>query len=113
LIANLTSPDACSKFPFIVFTVDTTRYLVHYLVMIKVNMHDAKTHLSEYLTRLKGDERIILCKRNAPIAEIRLLPRHNANRRPIGLAAGTFSVPESFFEPLPEETLAGFRGEHG
>lgn len=67
---------------------------------------DAKTHLSAYLARLKGDERIILCKRNAPIAEIRLLPRHNAKRRPIGLAADTFSVPESFFEPLPEETLA-------
>jgi len=81
--------------------------------MIKVNMHDAKTHLSAYLARLKGDERIILCKRNAPIAEIRLLPRPNAKRRPIGLAADTFSVPESFFEPLPEETLAGFRGEHG
>jgi len=93
--------------------VDTAMFLVHYQIMMKVNMHDAKTHLSAYLARLKGDERIILCKRNAPIAEIRLLPRPSAKRRPIGLAADTFSVPESFFEPLPEETLAGFRGEHG
>lgn len=79
--------------------------------MIRVNIHDAKTHLSAYLTRLKDDERIILCKRNAPIAEIRLIARHAGKRRPIGLATGTFTVPKSFFEPLPDDVLADFRGE--
>jgi len=29
----------------------------------------------------------------------------------IGVAAGIFEVPDSFFEPLPEEILKAFRGE--
>jgi hypothetical protein len=32
-------------------------------------------------------------------------------KRPIGLAKGTFQVPPSFFEPLPEEILDTFEGE--
>ena len=81
--------------------------------MIKVNMHDAKTHLSAYVARLREGEAIVLCRRNTPVAEIRLLPKRPASRRPIGLAAGTFSVSPSFFEPLPEEVVRGFRGESG
>jgi antitoxin (DNA-binding transcriptional repressor) of toxin-antitoxin stability system len=81
--------------------------------MIKVNMHDAKTHLSAYVGRLREGESIVLCRRNTPIAEIRLLPKKPASRRPIGLAAGAFSVPPSFFEPLPEEVVRAFRGEAG
>jgi antitoxin (DNA-binding transcriptional repressor) of toxin-antitoxin stability system len=81
--------------------------------MIKVNMHDAKTHLSAYLARLREGESIVLCRRNTPVAEIRLLPEKPASRRPIGLAAGTFNVPPSFFEPLPERVVRSFSGEAG
>lgn len=79
--------------------------------MKKINIHDAKTHLSEYLNALDEEDSIILCKRNTPIAEIKLLQKPRKKRRPIGLAAGTFSVPESFFAPLPDEVVDGFRGE--
>lgn len=85
--------------------------MVHYTTMIKTNIHDAKTHLSEYLAKLGEGETIVLCKRNKPVAEIRLLPRQPAKRRPIGLAAATFSVPASFFEPLPEDVIRSFDGE--
>lgn len=78
------------------------------MIMMKINIHDAKTHLSEYLAKLKEGETIILCKRNTPIAEIRLLPPPVRASRPIGLAKGVFQVPASFFEPLPEDILAGF-----
>lgn len=78
------------------------------MTMMKINIHDAKTHLSEYLAKLKEGETIILCKRNTPIAEIRLLPAPVRTPRPIGLARGVFQVPASFFEPLPEDILAGF-----
>ncbi|PWB81468.1 MAG: prevent-host-death protein [Candidatus Methylomirabilota bacterium] len=76
--------------------------------MIKVNIHEAKAHLSEYLAKLKEGEVIILCKRNTPIAEIRLLPGPASAPRPIGLAKGVFRVPASFFEPLPEDVLSEF-----
>ena len=38
--------------------------------MIKLNIHEAKTHLSKYLAKLKAGDRILLCKRNQPVAEI-------------------------------------------
>jgi antitoxin (DNA-binding transcriptional repressor) of toxin-antitoxin stability system len=80
--------------------------------MIKLNIHEAKTHLSKYLAKLKAGERILLCKRNQPVAQITPLPEVPARPRPIGLAKGTFTVPRSFFEPLPDELVDAFRGTH-
>ena len=76
--------------------------------MIRLNIQEAKTHLSRYLGRLLKGETIILCKRNVPIAEIRPLPRSRRSKRPVGLARGQFKVSSSFFEPLPEELLDSF-----
>ncbi len=78
--------------------------------MIKVNIHDCKTHLSEYLERLAKGETIILCKRNTPVAEIRPLPQARRAKRPIGLARNKLKIPKSFFQPLPEELLDAFEG---
>ena len=79
--------------------------------MIKLNVHEAKTHLSRYLNRLAEGEKIILCKRNVPIAEIRPLKPARSERRPIGLAKGLFEVPSEFFDPLPESLLDAFEGK--
>ena len=76
--------------------------------MIKLNIHEAKTHLSKYLSKLKAGDRILLCKRNQPVAQITALPKAPARPRPIGLAKGIFTVPQSFFDPLPEEFLKAF-----
>jgi len=82
--------------------------------MIKLNIHEAKTHLSRYLKRILRGETILLCKRNIPIAEIRPIRSARTKARPIGLARkeyGEFCVPESFFDPLPKEILDGFEGK--
>ena len=79
--------------------------------MIRLNIHEAKTHLSRYLKRLAKGEIILLCKRNVPIAEIRPLPPERKSGRPIGLAKGEFQVPPEFHEPLPPEILASFYGQ--
>jgi antitoxin (DNA-binding transcriptional repressor) of toxin-antitoxin stability system len=78
--------------------------------MIKLNIHEAKTHLSKYLAQLKAGERILLCKRNQPVAQITPLPEAPTRPRAIGLAKGTFTVPRSFFEALPDELLDAFEG---
>lgn len=78
--------------------------------MIKLNIHEAKTHLSKYLAKLKAGDRILLCRRNQPVAEITPLPEAPTRPRPIGLAKGRFTVPRSFFEPLPDELLHAFEG---
>jgi antitoxin (DNA-binding transcriptional repressor) of toxin-antitoxin stability system len=79
--------------------------------MIRLNIHEAKTHLSRYLGNLARGETILLCKRNIPIAEIRPLPPQRKARRPIGLAKGKLKVPPDFFESLPPELINAFHGQ--
>jgi antitoxin (DNA-binding transcriptional repressor) of toxin-antitoxin stability system len=78
--------------------------------MLKLNIHEAKTHLSRYLPQLEQGETILLCRRNVPIAEIRSLPQASVQRPEIGFAKGTFSISENFFEPLPDWLLDAFAG---
>ncbi len=80
--------------------------------MIRLNIHEAKTHLSKYLAMLEKGEVIVLCRRNVPIAEIRPLQAGQERRRPIGLAKGRFEVPPEFHEPLPEELQRAWSGEN-
>ena len=82
------------------------------MVMIKLNIHKAKTHLSQYLSKLASGEKIIICKRNIPIAElVPILPLERKANRPIGLAKGQFTVPEEFFKPLPVDIIRSFYSE--
>ena len=87
-----------------------TMYLGYFLVMIRLNIHEAKTHLSRYLPLLEAGETIILCKRNVPIAEIKSIEKRRTQPRKLGLAKGQFEVTDAFFEPLPEDLLAAFEG---
>ncbi|GAB4260316.1 MAG: hypothetical protein Kow0092_09070 [Deferrisomatales bacterium] len=91
--------------------LDMVRFVVYKRTMIKLNIHEAKTHLSRYLPLLAKGETIVLCKRNVPIAEIRPLPPERTEPRPVGLAKGQFDVPPEFFEPLPEEIVTAFEGQ--
>lgn len=75
--------------------------------MIKTNIADAKARLSTYLNKVEQGEIVVLCRRNVPIAEIRALPKPPAKERPVGIDRG-MKVPESFFEPLPDEILRAF-----
>lgn len=77
--------------------------------MVYVNIADAKARLSLYLDRVARGETIILCRRNAPVAEIRPLPKPLTEPRPIGTDPDLV-VPDSFFEPLPEDLLQAFEG---
>lgn len=78
--------------------------------MIKLNIHEAKTHLSRYLGRLMRGETIVLCKRNNPIAEIRPIRGIRSKKRPIGLAKGEFKVTPKFHDPLPRDVIDEFLG---
>jgi prevent-host-death family protein len=77
--------------------------------MKKVNLYEAKAHLSALVDRVAEGESVLICRRNVPAAELRPVPRPRRTRRPIGLLPG-FSVPASFFEPLPEDLLEAFEG---
>ncbi len=78
--------------------------------MNRVNVHDAKTNLSRYLEELEPGEALVICKRNQPVAELRSLREKKARKPRIGAAKGELVVPDSFFEPLPDEILKAFSG---
>ena len=80
--------------------------------MIRLNIHEAKTHLSKYLERLeKKGETIILCRRNQPIAEIRPLPKARKKMPPFGLAKGEVEILPGFYDPLPDDILDAFEAK--
>ena len=85
--------------------------MVHYMTMIIVNIHEAKAKLSEYLEAAAGGQRVLICKRNQPVAELRAVAAARTEPRPVGGAKGRLVIPDAFFEPLPAEVLAAFEGE--
>lgn len=86
------------------------RKLVNYMVMIRINTHEAKARLSEYLLRAEAGETVVICRRNVPVAELRGVAKPTAERRPVGLASGLFQVPDDFDAPLPAEAVGPFEG---
>ena len=75
--------------------------------MLKVNVFEAKAKLSEFLDRAAQGERIVICRHNRAIAELRPVESSRSEPRPIGPLPGepTFEVPASFFEPLSDDDL--------
>ena len=77
--------------------------------MIRVNIHEAKTHLSRYLEKVEKGITVVICRRNVPVAELRPVPKRRTSPRKLGLALGTARMREDF-DVLPEDLLAGFEG---
>jgi antitoxin (DNA-binding transcriptional repressor) of toxin-antitoxin stability system len=77
-----------------------TRFMTRKMVVININ--EAKTHLSKYTRMVKKGQRVILCERNQPFAEIRPLMLTKEGRRPYGLGKGMIQVPHDFNEPDAE-----------
>ena len=77
------------------------------MTMIVINIHEAKAKLSEFLDKVAAGERVVICKRNQPVAELRAVEQKRTEPRPIGGAKGIV-IPPSFFEPMPDEWLDEF-----
>lgn len=69
-----------------------------------VNVQEAKTRLSELLGRVERGEDVVIARAGRPIAHLTAVAP--VPRREFGFMELT--VPESFFEPLAEEELAGW-----
>jgi prevent-host-death family protein len=69
---------------------------------MEVNIHEAKTHLSRLLERVRLGEEVIIAKAGKPIAK--LIPLDTKpKKRILGSAKGEFVVPDDFNDPLPKE----------
>lgn len=78
------------------------------MTMIVVNINEAKAKLSEFLEAVAKGERVLICKRNQPIAELRAVEQKRTGPRPIGLGKGTMKMLPSFFDPMPDDWLDEF-----
>ena len=80
--------------------------------MFKANVFEVKAKLSEYLDRAARGERIVICRHNKPVAELRAVEEVRTEPRPIGPLPGRprFEIPPSFFEPLPDDELDLWEG---
>jgi prevent-host-death family protein len=75
--------------------------------MIQVNVHEAKTHLSELLAKVEAGEEVVIARSGRPVARLCPLPAE-PRRRQLGRDAGLFQVPEDFDAPLPDDVLDAF-----
>ncbi|MFN8612908.1 MAG: type II toxin-antitoxin system Phd/YefM family antitoxin [Vulcanimicrobiota bacterium] len=75
--------------------------------MIIVNVHEAKTRLSQLLAQVEAGEVVIIARAGTPVA--RLCPAQaDAGRRIFGRDRGLYEVPQDFDAPLPTELLEQF-----
>jgi prevent-host-death family protein len=74
-----------------------------------VNIHEAKTTLSQLLEAVLAGEEVVISKAGTPLA--RLIPYHEQKKpRTPGLWKGRVTMAEDFDNPLPPEILEGFLG---
>ena len=79
--------------------------------MTRVSVEQIKSDLAAYLQRVEDGETLLVVRLDKPVAELRPVPKESApQRRPFGLCAGEFTVPDDFDAPLPEEILTDFEG---
>ncbi|HET7387622.1 MAG TPA: type II toxin-antitoxin system prevent-host-death family antitoxin [Nocardioidaceae bacterium] len=72
--------------------------------MLTVNVHEAKTRLSELLARVENGEQVVIARAGKPVARLDAVAA--APERHFGVME--FTVPASFFEPLPESELTAW-----
>ncbi len=77
--------------------------------MTKVNIREAKTHLSRYLHQVENGDVVVVCRHNKPVAEFRAVqsePVHPV--RVAGLLKGRIHWDPNAFVEMTAEELAEF-----
>lgn len=72
-----------------------------------VKVQYAKTHLSAILARVESGEEVVIARGETPIA--RLTPIAAPATRKLG--GFRYTVPDSFFDDLPEDELRAWEGD--
>lgn len=75
----------------------------------QVNIHEARTHLSQLVEDAARGEEIIIAKAGKPMARLVGVNVDPSPRTP-GSLKGKIWIADDFDAPLPEETLETFEG---
>jgi len=73
-------------------------------LMIEVNIHEAKTHLSRLIAKVEQGEEVLIARAGEPVA--RLVRAETPKRgRTLGQHAGRIWIADDFDAPLDPETF--------
>lgn len=75
----------------------------------QVNIHEAKTRLSQLIEQAEAGDEIIIARAGLPVVKLVAL-RGDRPRRVLGPLAGKGTVPDDFNAPLPDALLDAFEG---
>ena len=81
------------------------------IVMIMVNIADAKAKLSEYLEAVSQGETVVICRHNRPVAELRAIEARRTGPRDLApMFPGEAFLTDAFFEPMTQDELRAWEG---
>jgi prevent-host-death family protein len=75
-----------------------------------VNIHEAKTHFSKLIARVRLGEEIVIAKAGEPVARLVPEKQQRAPRLP-GTGKGKIVIHDVFYDDLPEDLLDLFEGK--
>jgi len=75
----------------------------------KVNVREAKAHLSRLLEEVAAGSEVIISRAGKPVARLTAIKPDLGPRKP-GLLKGRISIAADFDAPLPDELLDSFDG---
>jgi len=80
------------------------------IFMSNISLQELAHDPAALLDRVEAGERIVVIRGGRPVAELRPFANPQLAPRPFGLAAGSFTVPDDFDSPLPDDILREFEG---
>lgn len=79
--------------------------------MESVNIHDAKTHLSQLIAQVAKGESFIIAKAGKPVARVSSIDRPQpGEQKRLGFLAGQFTIPDDFDRMGQDEIADMFGG---
>jgi antitoxin (DNA-binding transcriptional repressor) of toxin-antitoxin stability system len=83
-------------------------------MMRRVNLHEAKTHLSRLVAQALAGEGFVICKAGVPLVQVTRLADPDSPTTPLkrrlGLLAGQCSLPDDFDQIASDEIADLFEG---
>ena len=74
--------------------------------MLQMNIHEAKTHLSQLLEQIEAGEDVIIARHGKPVARLIPYTIKPVQQRKPGSLRGEISFNEDFDAPLPDDIAA-------
>lgn len=76
-----------------------------------ISMHQAKSSLSQLVSRAQSGETVYIGAYGKAQAKIVPIDEYDMPTTKFGILAGKLTVPDDFDEPLPDDVLAEFEGK--